>query len=87
MTAPVSDEREIGALTGQISQYIYDEFCQAFPPFRFGDEKFHNAYMEELPDEKLDDNDLIIVRESDNQFFLVEIEVFVRKIDTPAVTS
>ncbi len=78
MTAAAQDERLIPRLTGQIHLYIFERFCRDLD-FRFGSDKFRLAYDEEVPD-FVDEDAIVIVRESDGKRFETEIHVLVREL-------
>lgn len=80
-----TDEREIGRLSGAISQHIFDEFVSAWN-LRFNGEEFGILDMETaqelgLPD---DDETLVIQRKRDGKLFEVDLEVLARPFTPPA---
>jgi hypothetical protein len=68
-------------LSGDIGQYLFDEFCSEMG-FRFGGEKYRLAYDEEATDLGYPDDpySLIVRRERDGEFFEVELEATVRSL-------
>jgi hypothetical protein len=78
---------ETQRLTGDIGQYLFDEWCQSFGDFTFGGEKFRTAYAEDIETLGLDSDDpylLIIIRERDGKAFEVELEASVYPVPTKA---
>ena len=75
--------RERNRLAGQISQYLFEEWCSSIGDFRFGGQKYRVAYdedYEELGYGDDPDNPLLIRRESDGTWFEVELEANVHPV-------
>jgi hypothetical protein len=76
------DLSETQALAGEVSQWLFDEWCAEFGDLRLGGEKYRRAGLEDA--EELgygDDNTtLLIIRESDGKVFEVELEANVYEV-------
>jgi hypothetical protein len=82
-------DREIPRLAGAIHQHIYDELVKGLHPIRVGSDTLRMAYAEEAEPFGYDDDDpeIILRRESDGAFFEMDLEVIVRRLETPAAAA
>ena len=80
---------ETQRLSGDVSQYLFDEWCGDYGDLRFGAEKFRRASLEDAvelgygPDDD-DGTTLLIIRESDGKTFEVELEASVYEVKSKA---
>lgn len=68
---------ETQKLSGDISQYLFDEWCQSYGDFTFGGQKYRAACDEEFEALGYGSDDvstLVVIRESDGKAFEVELE-------------
>jgi hypothetical protein len=74
---------ETQALAGDISQYLFDEWCRSWGEFRFGCRQYEALTDEDWAEAGFDPDDgtmLIIRRKEDGKLFEVELEAHVYEV-------
>jgi hypothetical protein len=77
------DLTETQALAGDISQYLFGEWCRSWGEFRFGGRQYEALSTEEWAEAGFDPDDgttLVICRKEDGKLFEVELEVSVCEV-------
>ena len=87
----MTERDEKFTLSGEIGQYLFDEFCGAISPYRFGGETYELVSDEEYealgfsPD--TDPEALIIKRKSDGKCFEIELDASVYPVQLVAAVT
>lgn len=78
----LSDLSEAQILSGDVSQYIFDEWCSGHGVLRFGGHEYQRAGLEDAEElgYPADDSTLLIIRQSDGKAFEVELEASVYEV-------